>query len=236
MPLPRRRLFIFDIDGTLLLNGPVARDAFAAVFAEVTGTPADHGAISFAGMTDRGIFRALWQAAGQPGQSDGFERHFAEFAARFPRRLAEVYPAAEGPRLLDGAGVLVQRLAERADAALALGTGNIRATAYIKLRRFGLDGFFRTGGFGGDYEDRADLLRNAMTRAREELDWTGTAADAWAIGDTLHDVTAARAAGTRVLAVGSGFTPLAQLLESGADAVLPSLADTQRVAALLTGA
>jgi phosphoglycolate phosphatase-like HAD superfamily hydrolase len=228
------RLLIFDIDGTLLLNGPVARDAFAAAFEEVTGTLAQHERVSFAGMTDRGIFRALLHAADHRLDGNGFEQRFADFTARFTARLAEAYPTAPGPRLLHGAQAVVETLAERADAVLALGTGNIRATATIKLRRFGLDGYFRAGGFGGDHEDRSDVVRAAMHSARELLRWSGAASDAWVIGDTLQDVVAARAAGARVLAVGSGFTPLAELQQSGADAVLADLGDTAGVVELLT--
>lgn len=233
---PHRRLFIFDIDGTLLLSGPVARDAFAAAFEEVTTAPAHHARVSFAGMTDRGIFRALLREAEHRLDEDSFERRFAAFAARFTAKLAEVYPTAQGPRLLDGAQAVVQALAAQPDAALALGTGNIRDTATIKLRRFGLDRFFAAGGFGGDHEERSDVILAAMASARARLGWTGQPAGAWVIGDTLQDVAAARAAGTRVLAVGSGFTPLAHLHDSGADAVLPDLADTARVLQVLTRA
>lgn len=236
MPTAPHRLLIFDIDGTLLLNGPVARDAFAAAFQEVTGRPARHQHVPFGGMTDRGIFRALWNAAELAPAGNGFEAQFAAFAARFTARLAASYPDAEGPYVLPGARALVEAAAVRPDAALALGTGNIRETATIKLRRFGLDGFFRAGGFGGDHEDRSDVVRTALRSAREQLGFRGAPGDAWVIGDTLQDVVAARAAGTRVLAVGSGFTPLAQLQQSGADAVLPDLLDTPRVLELLTRA
>jgi phosphoglycolate phosphatase len=240
MPDAGRHLLIFDVDGTLLLNGRVTRDAFAAAFQDVCGVPAQPDALPFAGMTDRGIFRALLRRAGQDPDGDGaggagsaFDALFTRFARRFADILAEVYPTAEGPYLLPGVLTLVQTLTRRADVALALGTGNIRETAYIKLRRFGLEPHFPVGGFGGDHEQRADVIRAALHQARHHYGIDGAPDAAWVIGDTRNDVAAARAAGTRALAVGSGFTPLTELRASGADVVLTDLADTASVLAAL---
>jgi len=49
------------------------------------------------------------------------------------------------------------------------------------------------------------------------------------VGDTLFDVAAARAIGARCLAVATGRSTIAELRATGADCVLPSLADTRAV-------
>ena len=117
-------------------------------------------------------------------------------------------------------------------AALALGTGNVRETAYTKLQRFGLDTYFPVGGFGGDHEKRADLVRAALADARAHYDVDFDPADTWVIGDTSADVAAARDAGCRVMAVMTGPHREAEL--SGADVVVEDLAATgERLGQLL---
>lgn len=217
-----RTLLIFDIDGTLLLNGPVTGQGFLAAFREVVGREPASAGVKFHGRTDRGIFRAL---LGENGwHDDHYESLFARFAEAFTRRMHAEYPTAEGPYTLPGAPELVARLGARADAALALGTGNIREIAYLKLRRFGLAHHFPAGGFGGEHELRADMVRAAIAEARLHYDAEFDPSHCWVIGDTIHDIEAARSAGCRVLAVATGPHDAEAL--AGADVVVADLADT----------
>lgn len=219
------RLLIFDIDGTIMLNGPVAGQLFVESFARVVGRPPVEG-VHFHGNTDRGIFRAMLDGHGD------YDALYPRFAAEFARRMREEYPAAQGPYVLDGARELIESLHVHHGAALALGTGNVRETAYTKLQRFGLDGYFPVGGFGGDHEMRADLVRAALVDAREHYDVDFDPADTWVIGDTAADVAAARAAGCRVMAVMTG--PHRENELSGADVVVSDLAATgERISQLL---
>ncbi len=218
---PAEVLCIFDIDGTLLLNGRVAADAFRAAFLETTGAEALGDGIQFAGMTDRGIFRALLVRAGLD-EVEG-DRLFAGFERRFTERLGEVYPTAEGPHLLPGVRGLVRALAARRDVALALGTGNCRPTAYIKLARFGLDGYFPLGGFGDRHEDRVEVIRAAISAAVEQGRWRPDGGRVWVIGDTVRDVVAGHAAGAKVLVVGTGPGDPEEKRAAGAEAFLPDL-------------
>src|SRR5262249_31695506 len=55
--MPRGTVFLFDIDGTLLLTGGAGRRAFEQAFADVCGRPDACNGFSFAGMTDRAIAR-----------------------------------------------------------------------------------------------------------------------------------------------------------------------------------
>lgn len=213
------RLLIFDIDGTLLLNGPITARLFAESFARVVGREPERDGLRFHGNTDRAIFRRMLGV-----DSDGFDTLFPRFADEFTRSMRAHYPAAEGPYVLPGARELVESLGERGDVALALGTGNVRETAYVKLGRFGLDHRFPVGGFGGDHEVRADLVRAAIHDARHHFDVDFDPAETWVIGDTVNDVEAARAAGCRVMAVMTG--PHRETELAGADRIVADLSDT----------
>lgn len=192
------RLVIFDIDGTLLLNGRITGSLFTESFMQVVGRAPVRDDVHFHGNTDRGIFRQMVD------DDADYERHFAAFATLFTEKMREHYPTADGPFLLPGAKELVEALHARDDVALAVGTGNIRASAYVKLGRFGLDGFFPAGGFGGDHFVRADLIRGAIEESRAHYGVDFDPAESWVIGDTVNDVIAARAAGCRVMAVMTG--------------------------------
>ena len=118
-------------------------------------------------------------------------------------------------------------------AALALGTGNVRDTAYVKLQRFGLDDYFPVGGFGGDHEMRADLVRHALDEARAHYGYDFDPADTWVIGDTAADVHAAQATGCRVMAVMTGPHREAEL--AAADLIVHDLGATrERLEQLVT--
>ena len=55
------------------------------------------------------------------------------------------------------------------------------------------------------------------------------------VGDTPLDVEAAQVAGARAVAVASGEFSVADLMASGADAVLPDLTDTATVLDAILG-
>jgi phosphoglycolate phosphatase-like HAD superfamily hydrolase len=95
--------------------------------------------------------------------------------------------------------------------------------ARIKLRQFGLDGRFAFGAFGDDGEDRNAVARVAVRRAAER---TGLAPERCiVVGDTEHDITCARAAGARAVAVATGTRQRSELEPHAPDLLLDDLAD-----------
>jgi phosphoglycolate phosphatase len=230
MTIPPRHLIIFDIDGTLILSGPVVRECFAEAFHLACDVEAPLWGVHFAGMTDRGIFRLLLEKAGLDGD---FESRFQGFRQHFVEIMESRYQDSHGPHLMPGVVELLETLSARTDVGLLLGSGNLRETASIKLARFDLERFFVGGVFGGDHAERTDIFLRALELGRSQLGWRGEAADAWVIGDTLADLDAARGAGMRMLAVATGPIPTDDLREAGADAWLADLGDTERALELL---
>jgi phosphoglycolate phosphatase-like HAD superfamily hydrolase len=215
----KRVLTIFDVDGTLLTNRYAVRDAFLEAFEAVTGSSGVRRKPQFAGNTDRGIFRLMLEDAEIEGE---YETLYARWEEVFLKKLSEVYPKHPDPHLLPGVKTLIGELAMREDVLLALGTGNTRRSCRIKLERFGLNDYFPAGGFGGDHEVRTDVIRAAMSEARDHY---GEYDEAWVIGDTIRDVAAARGAGIKVLAVETGLGSVDELRTSEPDRILPDLTD-----------
>ncbi len=226
-----KKLLIFDVDGTLLMNGNVVKEAFKQAYRDITESELQLEGVVFAGMTDRGIFRQLLQAGRVEGD---YEALYAAWKARFTELMEQRYHLATTQYVLPGVFDLLERLAKRDDVCLALGTGNVRETCYIKLRHLKLDRFFPIGGFGGDHELRPDVIRAAVREAREICGWDGDVArDAWVIGDTPNDVSAAKANGMRVLAVASGIIDRVALEATDADVVLDDLRETDHILSIL---
>ena len=143
------------------------------------------------------------------------------YLSRLPGRLAAI-----GGEVCPGVRELLARVRGRADVRLGLLTGNVRRGAALKLGHFGLwDTFPLGGGFGDDHEDRDDVARAAVRALRDHADFRP--ADVWVVGDTPLDVRCARAVGANVVAVATGWHPLAELTD--ADVAVPDLADWSRL-------
>jgi phosphoglycolate phosphatase len=214
------RLILFDIDGTLVDCGPQVRPLFASALIDVFGTAGDLDAYDFAGKTDPRIVLDLLTGAGVPR---------AEVEAGIPRvreiylgRLARALDR-RGMRLLPGVLEVLERLSARDDVVLGLLTGNWEPGARTKLSHFDLNRFFPFGAFGCDGVDRSDLPPVALERAEQMAGRRFTPEETLIVGDSLHDVSCARAHGIPSLAVATGRTPATALDAAGADWVVPDL-------------
>lgn len=226
-----RVLVIMDVDGTMLINGNALRIEFHRAFADITGVDISKLKINFAGSTDRYIVRQFIEQGGVEGD---YEEIYGAVAKRFCELIAETYPTHPDPRLLPGVVDLLEELHKHPEVCLVLGTGNIRQSCDIKLARFGLEKYFLYGGgFGGDFEIRADAIREAIRIGAENCGWSPETGQAWVIGDTPNDAYAAHDAGANAILVATGTVRKDKLNDSGAEAVLPDLSNTQRVMELL---
>ena len=212
-----RRLYLFDIDGTLVATGGAGSGAMRAAFTAVWGLADGFSGIEFSGRTDRAILRDALVAAGL--DNGAFAADLRRFKRAYFRRLPRMLEASRG-RVLPGVEPLLASLAADRRATVALGTGNFRVSAGQKLRHYGLDHYFRVGGFGDSTEDRVALIAQAIRTADRAV---GRHATVFVIGDTVHDVTAAKANGAVAVAVATGTASGDELAAAGADVVLPTL-------------
>jgi phosphoglycolate phosphatase len=198
-------LLLFDIDGTLLIG---AAEAHAAAIHEALRTvhgvtrPQRRG-LEVAGRTDADIARHLLVHAGVSAQQ--IDERADEVRIAACEAYARLVPDDLSAHVTPGMADLLERLAAREDALLALVTGNYEPIARIKLRAAGLGAYFARGqgGFGSDHEDRAMLPQIARRRAGDDDEpWPrGRTA---VIGDTPRDIACARADGVRVAAIATG--------------------------------
>ena len=220
-PPPERSLvWLFDIDGTLLLTQGAGREALSAALRDQFGVADDLSDIPFGGRTDTLIL-------GDVCAKHGLAFHDGE-RARFWERVAfHMRVLMDPPRgaLLPGVPALLDALSAEPTWVLALLTGNVSQMARIKLSSFGVYDEFALGVFGEEAADRNALARVAVERA---ADRHGVAPDRCVVvGDTEHDIACARAAGARVVAVATGGRTPEQLAEHEPDLVLRDLTHTK---------
>jgi phosphoglycolate phosphatase len=217
------RIFLFDIDGTLIRSQGAGRQAIDVALQAVFGKVGSQ-AVEVNGRTDRGIARHLFQHHGIDDSPDNWHRFRTAYLDHLPDCLRN-----RTGTVLPGVAALLQALIARDDAAVGLLTGNVREGARIKLTHFALMNHFLFGGFGDDHVDRDDVAREAFAAAREHTGQAVCATRVWVIGDTPWDVRCARAIGARVVAVATGAFTVDELTRHKPDLLLDDLNDTRRL-------
>jgi phosphoglycolate phosphatase len=229
-------LILWDIDGTLLAGGPVAREAFGDAVTRVTGRDAgDHG-VRMSGKTDPQIALEIMERAGVPVEDA--RSHLPKVLLALEEGLgAQAGRLRDEGRVHPGVPRLLQTLSREPRVLQSVLTGNLKANARVKLASFGLDRLvdLEVGAFGSDHHDRTELIPIALQRVELHHGWRLEAHDVWVVGDTPRDLEAAGAAGARCLLVATGRFRVEELVGIGADAVLPDLGDELHVLEILLG-
>lgn len=215
-------LYLFDIDGTILLSGGAGSVALNRVFESQHGILGAMDDVDPAGKTDPLIVVEMFENKldRQPTQ--------AEIAGILDPYVAELNACLARStrfRLMPKVVETLDFLAAEAHVHLSIATGNIRSAARAKLERADLWCRFTGGGFGDDASDRAKLVQCAIDRGRRDIGDALSNERIVVVGDTPRDVSAARACGVRVLAVATGSRGRASLEATGADAVFDTLAE-----------
>jgi phosphoglycolate phosphatase len=204
-------LYLFDIDGTLL-HSRSGRLAFDAVLAELHGLPEASRGVAFGGKTDPLIIDEIFAAKlGRPASDAERAAFFEVYVPRLRAMLDE-----HGVQVIEGVTGALAELA-RSSVVMGVATGNVRAGAEAKLAAAGLAHWFGFGGYGCDSRVRAELVARAIERGREGR----SVREVVVVGDTIHDIAAARACGALVCAVATGTDPPEALRH--ADGVLATM-------------
>ncbi|MFC5144310.1 HAD family hydrolase [Streptomyces aureoversilis] len=216
-----RRIVLWDIDHTLVDTRGVGRELSAIAFERATGRRMERQA-KIDGITEPVIFRETAKLHGLQTDRSDFERFAAALADVHVQRIADLR---ERGHALPGAAAALDAVAALPGYEQSVVSGNVRSVAEIKLATFGLDRHIKwaLGAYGEDADERADLVRIALARAKVSPE------DALVLDDTPAGVEAGLVAGVQVVAVATGRSSADDLYDAGALTVLPDLTDTARV-------
>lgn len=218
------KLFLFDIDGTLMRGaGPRHGAALVEAVRRVLEVETTLDGIPVHGMLDRDIVQDILLRAGRQRQ---------EIEAHLPTIFAaaqEIYAADTDDlrsKVLPGVHEVLQAITAEGHG-LGLVTGNLSGIGWKKVEYAGLRHYFRFGAFADMGATRADLARMAV----ELSGLSGCAVTM--VGDAPSDVEAAKRNGFRIVAVATGLTPREDLESLKPDLVLDDLSTPEARAALM---
>lgn len=214
-----KKLFLFDIDGTLLASGGAGIRALDAAADECFNCN-DLGGIEIAGRTDSSIARQLLARHGREATPKAIAQFFDSYLANLARFLPEV----EG-KLLPGILPLLDTLKARPDCVLALLTGNLVRGAQLKLTHYGVWHYFEFGAYADDHHDRNELGPIARARARDRHGIEFAPEQILVLGDTPHDIACARAIGAVAVAIATGRHTREELAAHHPDFLFDDLSD-----------
>lgn len=221
---------LWDIDLTLVDYSGLGRKWYAEALANTVGKQLSH-LPSFPGRTERSLAREILAAHDEPHDDEQIERLYAELEAI---ALASRASLPTLGRALTGAPEILAALNTRDDVVQSLVTGNLPTVASWKLEAFDLHRHvdLEIGGYGSLSEHRHDLVEAAMAQAAAKHARSFAPSSVVVIGDTPADIAAGRHHGTVTVGVATGRFTVDELAATGADVVLPDLADTPAILAL----
>ena len=216
---PAPALALFDIDGTLLRRaGPHHRTALVDAVERVSGVRVTIDGIPVQGMLDRDIITWMMRSSGVSLRQirvlmpEIMAKAQSLYVRRCPDLTRKLCPGVRG----------ALRKLERGGVPMGLVTGNLSRIGWRKMDRAGLKGFFRFGAFAEQGHTRDVLARLAVRQARRE-GWIDRSSVVVLVGDHPNDIKAARSAGARSVAVGTGLCSQEELAAHAPDHLLPDL-------------
>lgn len=208
------RLAVFDCDGTLVdSQHSIIESVRRAWAAEGLEPPGDDFIRTGVGLRLDFAIPRLAPDAPRALHDRLIERYKEAFFTirQQPDHEEPLYPGTrEALEALDKEGVL-----------LAVATGKSRRGLNATLDRHGLSDLFvvlKTAD-DGPSKPNPTILRDAVKEAGAEIDTTAM------IGDTVFDISMARAARTHAIGVSWGYHPVDELKKAGAEAVIDRYAE-----------
>lgn len=214
------KLFLFDIDGTLISPGPAARSAINKAIEEFTGTSPNLQIKDVAGLTDRLIVHNALIKSDVEFEDPAVENIVQRYLKLFEQKYAE----SDGAFVYDDSLLLVRKVKSNG-INVGLLTGNMRQGAEIKLGKFDLMKYFDFGAFADDGLTRNDLPTAAKKIAKNLYNIEYKNEDIVLVGDTPEDAIAAKTNNCKSIVVCRRKEWYDDIVNAGADLVVTSLDD-----------
>jgi phosphoglycolate phosphatase len=202
------RLVIFDLDGTLIDSVALIVETVTNTFRAVGEPVPDERAIrAISGITARDALVILAPTVSQERIDVLLESYRAHYHGA---------KGVEREPMFAGAREALDRLQTVPGTILAVATGKGRKGAITLLESHGIIGRFHSVQTPDHNRGKPDpqMIETAMAKAG------ATRAQSVMIGDTIHDMRMAKAAGVAAIGVSWGYHERDELLAEGADIVI----------------
>lgn len=212
----KRRYLFWDLDGTLIDTKGAGVPALLSAVKQISGQTPDFVRSSVAGLTDHQIFVHLFKILDFPISDDQLSMALSLYSTNLLIALED-----QKVEVL-GNGLRALKELSKLNFINLVCTGNIASGAEIKLKSAGLLQLFEIGNIytSKGIEPRSAILTEALIKTKASAD------EVVVIGDTEHDIFAAKELGLKVIAVESQKYSLRDLEEFNPDGILKQGWDT----------
>ncbi len=208
----------FDIDNTLVQSSAGHVESLILAIKDTYGLATSINVINHHGMTDQEIIIRILE---KYDADDKIVRSkLKKCIDQMQLQYAQIVQS-ENIVILEGVFNLLTKLDQKG-FLLGLVTGNLEKIARAKLKKIGINDFFKFGGFGSDHISRTELVKIAIRRAGKQFDLDDNN-QIFHFGDAPQDMRAAREAGATPIGVTTGIFSAEALESAGAYRVVPNL-------------
>jgi phosphoglycolate phosphatase len=204
---------LWDIDGTLLTTNGLGRGPLNEAIQSSTGFKGDYDLVASFGLTDHQIVNNVIQTFGITGknQQELIDEILEDYCVRYESLLQN-----NRITILNGIDAILQVLNNQENVLNMVCTGNIIKGAKIKLKSVGLDKFFAGHNYfcSQNLGNRSEIVGRAKRAAIDQ------GYEPIVIGDTIHDIEAAKINGVKCIALESKTYPINLLNEASPHALL----------------
>ncbi len=219
----RNKLFLFDIDGTIISPGNVARKLLDKIVLDSFKQSPNLHYDDVAGSTDPIIVET---ALLRIGEKEPLSQSINFVLNLYQNELKEVFNSSKAPFVYDDSIQLLNKI-KNDGHFFGLLSGNIKKAAKIKLSKFNLWSQFPFGVFGEDARNRDDLVWAAREKAWDVLQESFQFEDIILIGDTVADADAASVNGAKSIIVCRIPDKKTQLEKSNATIIVDDLSKVE---------
>lgn len=211
---PLKKIYCFDIDGTLLSTHRAGSRSFKKAIVDMYAQEPDWKSISMAGRLDPGIFKEILFKIGRAYTHQDWENFKEKYLNYLIQESADISKWVVFP----GVRETLEKLKNQRERMILL-TGNIREGARVKLETVGLAHYFDWEGsvFGCEGQDSRDDLATVYQSKHP------AATLPVVIGDTPADIRIGRLLSGVSVAVATGMHSVEELSAHNPDKVLMRL-------------
>jgi phosphoglycolate phosphatase len=191
-----RIALLWDIDGTLLTTNGLGRGPLLDAIQFSTGYKAEYDLATGFGLTDHQIVNNVIKSLGvtDKNREELIDEVLEDYCTRY-----EVLLQSKKITILNGVDSILQVLNNHKNVMNMICTGNVIKGAKIKLNNVGLDKFFAGINYfcSENLGNRSEIVARAKRAAIEQ------GYEPIVIGDTIHDIEAAKINGIKCIALES---------------------------------
>jgi len=230
-PMPEtvmKYLVSFDIDNTLVQSSAGHMESLILAIKGIYGLATSIDVINHHGMTDQEI---IIKILAKHDVDYKIVRSKLKSCLNYMQVHYAQIVQSENIVILEGVFELLTKL-DQNGFLLGLVTGNLETIARAKLKKIGINDFFKFGEFGSDHMSRTELVKIAIRRACNQFDLDDNN-QIFHLGDAPQDMRAAREAGVTPIGVATGIFSAEELKSAGAYRVVSNLKNADAMLGLM---